>query len=128
MSYPRCGVADIVNNKTTMNTTEPIHWWIEGKTEFTYGFFPNAGVLTGIADNDTRAVVKDAFGRWSNVRRLNFTESKYNASDILVVFTELDGKGAVVGGSEGNYTIHFGYFFVFGQRGAEGVAERKQNG
>ncbi|KAI4328310.1 hypothetical protein L6164_020673 [Bauhinia variegata] len=112
MSYPRCGLADIVNNKTTMNTTEPTHWWIEGKTEFTYGFFPNASMLTGIADNDTRGVVKDAFGRWSNVTRLNFTESKYNVSDILVVFTELDGKGAVVGGSEGNYTIHFGYLFL----------------
>ncbi|KAI4314267.1 hypothetical protein L6164_027193 [Bauhinia variegata] len=112
MSYPRCGVADIVNNKTTINTVDPNHWWIEGKTEFTYGFLPNTSMLNGIADDDIRALIKDAFSKWSNITMLNFTESKYNVSDIVIVFTELDGKGAVVGGSDGNSTVHFGYFYV----------------
>ncbi|CAI9092816.1 OLC1v1028153C1 [Oldenlandia corymbosa var. corymbosa] len=100
ITRPRCGNPDIVNGTSSMNsgkaagnTTSPnIHTvahysffpgrprWPRGKTELTYAFLPANQV-----EDVVRTVFANAFGRWSEVTPLNFTEtSSYNAADIKI--------------------------------------------
>ncbi|KAI4314265.1 hypothetical protein L6164_027192 [Bauhinia variegata] len=101
---PRCGVADIINGTTTMNsgkenTTSATnntrfhtvsHYtffegrprWPEGKQELTYAFWPG-NQLT----DQVKSVFATAFDRWAEVITLTFTETtSYNTADIKIGF------------------------------------------
>ncbi|KAK4263270.1 hypothetical protein QN277_028706 [Acacia crassicarpa] len=98
---PRCGLPDIINGSSnvlmnhTAATASFTKWWPEGKKELTYAFSPQNE--TGLLLKDTFA---DAFRRWSEVTRLNFTETtSFNESDIQIMFLSLDGNLGVVGGA-----------------------------
>ncbi|XP_058192914.1 metalloendoproteinase 2-MMP [Rhododendron vialii] len=98
---PRCGVADIVNGTTSMNsgkktTSSGIHIhavnhysffpgtprWPAGKTDLTYAFLP----ANSLSDS-VRTVFSRAFQKWSAVIPLTFTEtSSYGVADIRIGF------------------------------------------
>jgi len=114
ISQPRCGVPDIVNGTTTMNsgvsnTTSFKPWWKEGKRELTYGFHPENNVSNGV-----RLLFRDAFDRWSNVTSLKFTESTtwFNGSDVKIAFVVFDGRGGAVGIADTDYSEHVGNVYL----------------
>ncbi|KAK7309528.1 hypothetical protein RJT34_06329 [Clitoria ternatea] len=98
---PRCGVADIINGTTTMNSGKPdanattkfhtvAHYsffpeeprWPAGTTELTYAFDPENGL-----DDKTKRVFASAFARWSEVTTINFRETaSYGDADIKIGF------------------------------------------
>ncbi|KHN01125.1 Metalloendoproteinase 1 [Glycine soja] len=93
---PRCGVADIINGTTTMNsgktntTDSPTfhtvaHYsffdgqprWPVGTQELTYAFDPDNAL-----DDVIKTVFGNAFSRWSEVTTISFREtSSYAAAD-----------------------------------------------
>lgn len=113
MSQHRCGVADIINGTTTMNsgksnTTSFTRWWKEGKRELTYAIHPENNVTNGV-----KFVLQDVFNRWSNVTALKFTETtSFNISDVEVAFVAFDGRGGTVGGVEINYSEGVGSVYL----------------
>ncbi|CAL5196999.1 unnamed protein product [Lathyrus oleraceus] len=103
---PRCGVADIINGTTTMNSgreTETTsntdskprfhtvsHFtvfpgqprWPVGKQELTYSFYPGNELTKTV-----KSVFATAFARWSEVTTLKFTETElYSSADIKIGF------------------------------------------
>ncbi|XP_028769532.1 metalloendoproteinase 1 [Neltuma alba] len=98
ITLPRCGLPDVINVSSTSpanHTTSFAKWWSEGKKELTYAFSPQNE--TGIFMRDLFA---GAFRRWSEVTRLNFTETtSFNESDIQITFSSVDGNLGVVGGA-----------------------------
>ncbi|KAK7307185.1 hypothetical protein VNO77_40015 [Canavalia gladiata] len=113
MSQPRCGVPDIINGTTTMNsgksnTTSFRPWWKMGEKRLTYAFNPQNNVTDSI-----KFLFQDAFNRWSKVTSLNFSETtSFNASDIKILFVTFDGKGGTVGGADTNYSSHVGDIYL----------------
>ncbi|KAJ1389884.1 PGBD-like superfamily [Sesbania bispinosa] len=102
---PRCGVADIINGTTSMNSgktnttpsgndTLKLHTvkhytffegeprWPAGTEELTYAFDPEENL-----DNTTKAVFASAFARWAEVTTISFREAtSYRAADIRIGF------------------------------------------
>ncbi|XP_061349586.1 metalloendoproteinase 2-MMP-like [Gastrolobium bilobum] len=102
---PRCGVADIINGTTTMNSgksnatstgndTLKFHTvshytffpdeprWPEGTQELTYAFDPDENL-----DDVTKGVFANAFDRWSEVTTITFRETaSYSDADIKIGF------------------------------------------
>ncbi|XP_058744500.1 metalloendoproteinase 2-MMP-like [Vicia villosa] len=105
---PRCGVADIINGSTTMNSGEQTettsnsdsnskprfhtvsHFtvfpgqprWPAGKQELTYSFYPGNELTKTV-----KSVFATAFARWSEVTTLKFTETElYSSADIKIGF------------------------------------------
>ncbi|XP_020217956.1 metalloendoproteinase 2-MMP isoform X1 [Cajanus cajan] len=97
---PRCGVADIINGTSTMNSgksksnTTKFHTvahysffegkprWPEGTEELTYAFDPNNGLSETV-----KSVFASAFGRWSEVTTISFSETaSYESADIKIGF------------------------------------------
>ncbi|TKY69785.1 Metalloendoproteinase 5-MMP [Spatholobus suberectus] len=113
ISQPRCGVPDIINGTTAMNsgksnTTSFTPWWKEGQKELTYAIHPQNNVTDGV-----KLLFRDAFNRWSKVTLLNFTETtSFNASDIRIAFVAFDGEGGVVGGADTNYSLRVGGIYL----------------
>jgi hypothetical protein len=56
-----------------------------------------ANALPGFSMQDTRAVIAEAFGAWSAVVPLTFTEVNTNNSDIHIQFSQIDGEANVLG-------------------------------
>ncbi|KAJ1389887.1 PGBD-like superfamily [Sesbania bispinosa] len=113
ISQPRCGVPDIINGTTTMNsgnanTTSFKPWWKTWEKELSYAFHPQNNVTDGV-----KSLFRDAFNRWSNVTLLNFTETtSFNDSDIKIVFVKFDGKGGMVGSADTNYSMSVGDIYL----------------
>ncbi|CAL0311930.1 unnamed protein product [Lupinus luteus] len=102
---PRCGVADIINGTTSMNSgktnstassnnTLKFHTvshytffsemqrWPEGTQELTYAFEPNNGL-----DDVVKGVFSNAFDRWSEVTTITFRETtSYESADLTIGF------------------------------------------
>ncbi|CAJ1931591.1 unnamed protein product [Sphenostylis stenocarpa] len=98
---PRCGVADVINGTSTMNsgksntTTTPkfhtvAHYsffdgmprWPEGTEELTYAFDPDNSL-----DDVSKSVFSNAFKRWAEVTTISFREtSSYRTADITIGF------------------------------------------
>ncbi|CAH1424689.1 unnamed protein product [Lactuca virosa] len=95
---PRCGVADIVNGSSTMNSGKAAsmtgntvaHYsffpgtprWPRSRRDLTYAFEPR-NQLT----DDVKRVFTNAFARWSEWTPLTFTESNnYNTADLKIGF------------------------------------------
>lgn len=103
---PRCGVADIINGTTSMNsgkenssaasssTSLKFHTvshytyfdgtprWPDGTQTLTYSFLP----ANNLSD-DVKNVFATAFDRWSEVTTLSFTEAtSYETADITIGF------------------------------------------
>ncbi|CAJ1931587.1 unnamed protein product [Sphenostylis stenocarpa] len=106
ISQPRCGVPDIINDTTTMNsgvsnTTTFKPWWKEGKKELIYAADPENNVTNGV-----RLLFRDVFDRWSKVTSLKFTETtSFNGSDVRIAFVAFDGRGGTVGGAATDYSL-----------------------
>ncbi|RWR73117.1 metalloendoproteinase 2-MMP-like protein [Cinnamomum micranthum f. kanehirae] len=96
---PRCGVPDIINGTTTMNSSGAAHAndrrlysyfpgspsWPSNKRQLTYAISPADRIS---ADDATlRSIFARAFERWSNVTQLTFVEAaEYSAADIKIGF------------------------------------------
>lgn len=96
---PRCGVADIVNGTSSMNsgkttTTSHIHAvkhytffpnaprWPAEKTDLTYAFLPGNSLSDSV-----KAVFSRAFQKWAAVIPITFTETaSYGSADIKIGF------------------------------------------
>ncbi|KAJ7943581.1 putative Metalloendoproteinase 1 [Quillaja saponaria] len=101
---PRCGVADIINGTSTMNSgkentsssgnTTKFHTvahytyfpgtprWPANKQDLTYAFLPENGLSDAV-----KTVFGHAFERWSEVTLLTFTETtSYYSADIKIGF------------------------------------------
>ncbi|MED6149976.1 hypothetical protein PIB30_067757 [Stylosanthes scabra] len=104
---PRCGVADIINGTTAMNSGKSDtntsatsssklkfhtvgHYtyfdgnprWPEGTTELTYAFDPGNNLSDVV-----KSVFARAFSRWSEVTTINFTETtSFSDADVKVGF------------------------------------------
>ncbi|MCH80593.1 metalloendoproteinase 1-like [Trifolium medium] len=80
-----------------INKTSFKPWWNnDKKNNLTYAFLPKNRVPDNI-----KSLFQDAFNRWSNVTKLNFTETMlFSRSDIRIGFFKPDGKGRVVGGTD----------------------------
>lgn len=96
---PRCGVADIVNGTSTMNSgksskSSPLHVvahysyfpgsprWPYGQNELTYSFAPENQL-----DDTVKSVFRRAFDRWSAVTTLTFLQTDSNGrADIRIGF------------------------------------------
>ncbi|KAL2349353.1 hypothetical protein Fmac_003353 [Flemingia macrophylla] len=98
---PRCGVADIINGTSTMNsgktstnTSAKFHTvahysffegeprWPEGTSELTYAFDPDNGLTDTV-----KSVFASAFSRWSEVTTISFREAEsYAGADIRIGF------------------------------------------
>lgn len=118
LSQPRCGVPDIINGTNTMNsnsvnqTTSFKPWWRTGENEkeltLTYAFHPQNNVTDSV-----KSLFKDAFNKWTNVTALKFNETtSFNGSNITIAFVRIDGKGAIVGGVDMNYSINVGRIYL----------------
>ncbi|KAI3763578.1 hypothetical protein L2E82_13522 [Cichorium intybus] len=95
---PRCGVADIINGSSTMNSGKAAS--MTGHTVAHYSFFPGTPRwprsrrnLTYAFDprnqltDDVKRVFTNAFARWSEWTPLTFTESSnYFTSDLKIGF------------------------------------------
>ncbi|XP_041011284.1 metalloendoproteinase 2-MMP-like [Juglans microcarpa x Juglans regia] len=98
----RCGVPDIVNGSTTMNSgkmtssSNGTHFhtvshysffpgtprWPNSKRNLTYAFLPENQL-----SNDVKTVFSRAFNRWSMVTALTFTQTEsFNDADIQIAF------------------------------------------
>ncbi|XP_050905613.1 metalloendoproteinase 2-MMP [Lathyrus oleraceus] len=95
---PRCGVADIINGTTSMNSGKfndtnlhtVAHYaffpgkprWPAGTRTLTYAFDPNENL-----DDATKQVFANAFNQWSKVTTITFTETtSYRSADIKIGF------------------------------------------
>ncbi|KAK1381414.1 metalloendoproteinase 2-MMP [Heracleum sosnowskyi] len=95
---PRCGVADIVNGTSTMNSgkskSSPFHVvahysyfpgsprWPNGQNELTYSF-----ATENQLDDTFKSVFRTAFDRWSAVTTLTFLQTdSYRSADIKIGF------------------------------------------
>ncbi|KAI3818163.1 hypothetical protein L1987_11966 [Smallanthus sonchifolius] len=95
---PRCGVADIVNGSTTMNSGKAAsmfghtvgHYtffpgtprWPPRRRDLTYAFDPRNQLSDAV-----KRVFANAFSRWSEWTPLTFTEvGNYNSADIKIGF------------------------------------------
>ncbi|XP_028801832.1 metalloendoproteinase 2-MMP-like [Neltuma alba] len=99
ITLPRCALPDVNINGpsavTAGRTTSFTKWWPEGKNELTYAFSPENETSTSVKD-----VFADAFRRWSEVTKLNFSETtSFNEASIQIMFSSLDGNLGVVGGA-----------------------------
>ncbi|XP_057443616.1 metalloendoproteinase 2-MMP-like [Lotus japonicus] len=116
---PRCGVADIINGTTSMNSGKSnsslhtvAHYsffegqprWPEGTEELTYAFDPEESL-----DNMTKAVFASAFSRWSEVTTITFRETEtYFMADIKIGFYSGDhGDGEAFDGVLGTLAHAF---------------------
>ncbi|GAU51139.1 hypothetical protein TSUD_411880 [Trifolium subterraneum] len=116
ITKPRCDVPDIVNGTNTMtnfvNKTASFKpWWNNDKKNLMYAFHPENRVPDNI-----KSLFQDAFNRWSNVTKLNFTETMmFNHSDIPIVFLKSNGNGTrVVGGTRISYSANVGLVYLYG--------------
>lgn len=135
---PRCGVADIINGTSTMNSgkentsaaSNDLHFhtvshytffpgtprWPAGSQSLTYAFLPD----NDLTDN-VKSVFATAFDRWSEVTTLTFTEvSSYQSADIRIAFYSGDhGDGEPFDGPLGTLAHAFsptnGRFHLDGQ-------------
>ncbi|KAI3720279.1 hypothetical protein L6452_21192 [Arctium lappa] len=95
---PRCGVADIINGSSTMNSGKAAsmighsvaHYsffpgmprWSSRRRDLTYAFEPRNQL-----SDDVKRVFGNAFTRWSEWTPLTFTEiSNYNSADLKIGF------------------------------------------
>ncbi|XP_076892853.1 metalloendoproteinase 3-MMP-like [Bidens hawaiensis] len=95
---PRCGVADIINGSSTMNSGKftpfgkysVAHYsffpgaprWRPSQRELTYAFDPRNQL-----SDDVKRVFTNAFARWSEWTPLTFRNiSQYNAADLKIGF------------------------------------------
>ncbi|KAF6159858.1 hypothetical protein GIB67_032942 [Kingdonia uniflora] len=97
---PRCGVADIINGSTTMNSGRKSksrgninsveHYtffpgtprWSTGNSDLTYAFLPANNLSSTV-----KLVFARAFARWSEVTTLTFTETDvYSDADLTIGF------------------------------------------
>ncbi|XP_057948545.1 metalloendoproteinase 2-MMP-like [Malania oleifera] len=120
---PRCGVADIVNGSSSMNsgkTASPdsasfhtvAHYsffpgtptWPESRRDLTYAFLPDNQL-----SDDVKTVFADAFARWAAVTTLTFSEAaSYSAADIRIGFYSGDhGDGEAFDGVLGTLAHAF---------------------
>lgn len=101
ITRPRCGNADIVNGTTSMNSGKPTssntthfhavqHYsyfpgqpvWPENRRDLTYAFDPDNAL-----SDTVKSVFKSAFGRWSEVTPLTFTQAdSFYGADIRIGF------------------------------------------
>ncbi|KAJ8618755.1 hypothetical protein MRB53_014941 [Persea americana] len=111
MMKPRCGVADIINGKSSMRSGKGRHLytffpnsprWPSSKTRLTYGFLQGVQV---ISLQNHRTICKSAFEKWSAVSHFTFEEAQNVASaDIKIGFfssghgdnAPFDGAGGVL--------------------------------
>ncbi|KAJ8618757.1 hypothetical protein MRB53_014943 [Persea americana] len=111
MMKPRCGVADIINGKSSMRSGKGRHLytffpnsprWPSSKTRLTYGFLQGVQV---ISLQNHRTICKSAFDKWSAVSHFTFEEAQNVASaDIKIGFfsrghgdnAPFDGAGGVL--------------------------------
>lgn len=120
---PRCGVPDIVNGTSSMNSgkppaSSPVHLgvvahysffpgsprWPDSKTELTYAFSPDNQL-----DASVKAVFGTAFDRWSEITPLTFTETdSVLSADIKIRFFSGDhGDGEPFDGRLGTLAHAF---------------------
>ncbi|XP_076947231.1 metalloendoproteinase 2-MMP-like [Bidens hawaiensis] len=117
---PRCGVPDIVNGSSTMNSGKftPIgkysvaHYsffpgaprWRPSQRELTYAFDPRNQL-----SDDVKRVFANAFARWSEWTPLTFRNiSRYNAADLKIGFYSGDhGDGEAFDGVLGTLAHAF---------------------
>lgn len=119
---PRCGVADIINGTTSMNSGKfnssstnfhtVAHYsffpgqprWPEGTQTLTYAFDPSENL-----DDATKQVFANAFNQWSKVTTITFTEAtSYSSSDIKIGFYSGDhGDGEAFDGVLGTLAHAF---------------------
>ncbi|TKY69784.1 Metalloendoproteinase 2-MMP [Spatholobus suberectus] len=120
---PRCGVADIINGTTAMNsgksnmTDSPkfhtvAHYsyfpgqprWPEGTQELTYAFNPDNNL-----DDVYKSVFAKAFARWSEVTTISFSEAaSYEDADLTIGFYSGDhGDGEPFDGVLGTLAHSF---------------------
>ncbi|XAR48034.1 Interstitial collagenase [Bertholletia excelsa] len=118
---PRCGVADIMNGTSSMNSdwspaADRLHAvahfsffpgaprWRASKTHLTYAFLPENHLTDSV-----KAVFARAFSRWSEVIPMNFTETaSFTRADIQVGFFAGDhADGAPFDGSLGTLAHAF---------------------
>ena len=118
---PRCGVADIINGSTSMNSSGAAHAndrrlysffpgspsWPSNKRQLTYAISPTARIS---ADDATlRSIFARAFERWANVTQMTFVEAaEYSAADIKIGFYSGDhGDGEAFDGVLGTLAHAF---------------------
>ncbi|KAA8529514.1 hypothetical protein F0562_033687 [Nyssa sinensis] len=120
---PRCGVADIINGSSSMNSGKSSskssfhlhtvsHYsffpyaprWPANKRELTYAFSPENQLSDSV-----KVVFSRAFDRWSVVIPLNFTEtSSFYSADIRIAFFSGDhGDGEPFDGALGTLAHAF---------------------
>ncbi|KAD7116480.1 hypothetical protein R6Q59_006776 [Mikania micrantha] len=117
---PRCGVADIVNGTSTMNSGKSssmikhtvAHYsffpgrprWPARQSDLTYAFEPRNQL-----SDDVKRVFASAFSRWSEWTPLTFTEtSNYFAADLKIGFYSGDhGDGEAFDGVLGTLAHAF---------------------
>ncbi|KAJ9563909.1 hypothetical protein OSB04_009069 [Centaurea solstitialis] len=113
---PRCGVADIINGSSTMNSGKAssmightvAHYsffpgmprWSTRRRDLTYAFDPRNQL-----SDDVKRVFGNAFTRWSEWTPLTFTETNdYNSGDLKIGFYGGDhGDGEAFDGVLGKY-------------------------
>ncbi|KAK2994372.1 hypothetical protein RJ640_029487 [Escallonia rubra] len=117
---PRCGVADVVNGSSTMNSGKAAsvhlhtvsHYtffpgtprWSSSKSDLTYAFVPENQL-----SDEVKTVFSHAFERWSEVTTLTFTEtSSFISADIKIGFYTGDhGDGEAFDGVLGTLAHAF---------------------
>lgn len=123
ITRPRCGVADLINGSSTMNSGRaPSSSSIHAHTVAHYSFFPGRprwpasrrdltfAFLPGNQLTDqVRLVFSNAFDRWSEVTPLTFTETPvYISADIRIGFYSGDhGDGEPFDGTLGTLAHAF---------------------
>jgi hypothetical protein len=115
ITKPRCDVPDIVNGTNTMTNfvnkpTSFKPWWNNDKKNLTYAFHPDNRVPDNI-----KSLFQDAFNRWSNVTKLNFTETMmFKSSDIRIVFFKSnENRTRVVGGTRISDSANVGLVYLY---------------
>ncbi|MCU5684725.1 matrilysin family metalloendoprotease [Bacillus wiedmannii] len=102
MKVPRCGVPDL-NQGVARFTAQGNRW---NKNDLTYKFVNFTSDLT---EEEIRSGIATAFGLWSQVTPLTFTEITSNNADILISFVTGDhGDGDPFDGA-GNVLAHAYY-------------------
>ncbi|KAG6599050.1 Metalloendoproteinase 3-MMP, partial [Cucurbita argyrosperma subsp. sororia] len=101
IQLPRCGIADIINGASSMNSGSPVahnatrfhsvsHYsffpgrprWPDHRRDLTYAFAPENGLT-----DEVKGVFTRAFARWAAVTPLTFTAvESFRAADIRIGF------------------------------------------